>query len=257
MLNYLYGVIAGSYGNIVYWSTGCCSNGYTQVTGTSSVDISSAAATMNANCSGGTVSNTQTGNYVDTSNIPSVTCSAPEITTFWATGCCSTNNLQVTGTSTSSSAAAITARDGNCPGGSISNGQTGSYTGASNVPAVNCAPPPPTCTPVCGAWSYTYGAWSGWSACSGGTQTRTRTVTGTRTCTASNCSTYTETSSSTETESQSCGTTWYCSYVFNNGFEEWEYGQFTSSIDQTGTAGCSSKTACSTAGYPAYPSPPC
>ena len=118
-------------------------------------------------------------------------------------------------------------------------------------------PPPPTCTPVCGAWSYTYGDWSGWSACTGGTQTRTRTVTGTRTCTASNCSTYTETSSSTETESQSCGTTWYCSYVFNNGFEEWEYGQFTSSIDQTGTVGCSSKTACSTAGYPAYPSPPC
>ena len=64
--------------------------------------------------------------------------------------------------------------------------------------------PPPTCTPTCGSWSYTYGDWSAWSTCSGGTQSRSRTVSGTRTCTASNCSTYTETSSSTETQSQSC-----------------------------------------------------
>lgn len=119
-------------------------------------------------------------------------------------------------------------------------------------------PPAPGCTPSCGAYSYTYGAWSAWSACSSGTQTRTRTVTGTRTCTAADCSTYTETTTSTETESQACSTvTWYCSYVFNNGFEEWEYGRFTSSIDQSGINGCSSSVSCSTSGYPGYPSPPC
>ena len=119
-------------------------------------------------------------------------------------------------------------------------------------------PPPPTCTPVCGAWSYTYGSWSGWSACSGGTQTRTRTVSGTRTCTASNCSTYTETSSTTETESQSC-TVWYCS--------SWEYGsgypnygsksQYTSATDQSTDIACAVSIRCSTTGYPAYETPSC
>lgn len=68
----------------------------------------------------------------------------------------------------------------------------------------------PSCTPSCGAWSYTYGAWSAYSACSGGTQSRTRTVTGTRTCQASDCSYYNETSSTTETETQSCGATPCC-----------------------------------------------
>ena len=82
-------------------------------------------------------------------------------------------------------------------------------------------PPPPTCTPTCGACSYTYGDWSAWSTCVSGTQTRTRTVTCTQICTASDCSTYTQTSTSTETESQSCSsppptTTWYCT-TFNGG----------------------------------------
>lgn len=112
-------------------------------------------------------------------------------------------------------------------------------------------PPPPTCTPTCGAWSYTYGEWSGYSPCVGGTQSRTRTVTGTRICTASNCSTYTETSSTTETESQACGTTttWYCRT--NTG------STFTSTTDQTGGEPCVSWTVCSTTSYPSTPQVPC
>ena len=98
----------------------------------------------------------------------------------------------------------------------------------------------PTCTPTCGSWSYTYGSWSSWSACSGGTQTRTRTVSGSRTCTASDCSTYTETSSTTETESQSCTptTTWYCTTIGG--------GHYTSSTDDSSI--CS--VYCSTTGFP-------
>ena len=113
-------------------------------------------------------------------------------------------------------------------------------------------PPPPTCTPTCGAWSYTYSDWSGWSPCVGGTQSRTRTVTGTRTCTASNCSTYTETSSTTESQSQSCGTTttWYCTR--SNG------QMFTSTTDQSSVDPCVSAVTCSTSlPYPSTPQVPC
>jgi hypothetical protein len=252
MLNYLYGVISGAYGNIVYWSTGCCSTNNTQVTATSSVNVSAATTAMNALCAD-SITNTQTGNYVGTSNIPSISCVPPTVTTYWSTGCCSSNNLQVTGTSTSNSSAATTAMNNNCSGGTVSNIQTGSYTSTSNIPSVNCAPPPPTCTPVCGAWSYTYGTWSGWSSCAGGTQTRTRTVTGTRTCTASNCSTYTETSSSTETESQSCGTVWYCTTSYYTGGSS----NFTSSSDVSATVDCNYVTNCSLTGYPGQANVPC
>lgn len=114
-------------------------------------------------------------------------------------------------------------------------------------------PPPPTCTPTCGAWSYTYGEWSAYSACVDSLQSRTRTVSGTRTCTASDCSTYTETSSSTETETQACtppsSTTWYCTTDTGS--------QFTSSSDQSGGVACVSYTACSTSGYPSTPNIPC
>ena len=108
-------------------------------------------------------------------------------------------------------------------------------------------PPPPTCTPTCGAWSYTYGSWSGWSVCSGGSQTRTRTVSGTRTCTASDCSTYTETSSTTETETQSCSTgpTWYCTTSYGS--------RYTSDSDQSTVVPCSYTVTCSTGGYPSTP----
>jgi len=125
-----------------------------------------------------------------------------------------------------------------------------SYTVAAAPPPVT-PPLPPTCTPTCGGWSYTYGDWSGYSPCSGGTQSRTRTVTGTRTCTASDCSTYTETSSTTQTESQSCGVseTWYC--TTNTG------GHFVSSSDVSGGEPCVSYTVCSTGGYPGTPQVPC
>ncbi len=89
----------------------------------------------------------------------------------------------------------------------------------SSNPVTPTAPPPffppffpffpffpdfPTCTAGCGSWSYTYGAFSAWSTCSGGTQSRSRTITATRTCTNTNCSTYTETETSTDTQTQSC-----------------------------------------------------
>jgi hypothetical protein len=113
-------------------------------------------------------------------------------------------------------------------------------------------PPPPTCTPTCGAWSYTYGEWSAYSACVDSIQTRTRTVSGTRTCTASDCSTYTETSSTTETESQACSSppppvTWYCTTAYG--------GRYTSSTDVSFTGECEVTVACSTSGYPS--NPPC
>jgi uncharacterized protein (TIGR02145 family) len=60
------------------------------------------------------------------------------------------------------------------------------------------------CTPSCDTWSYTYTAWSAWSTCVEGLQSRTRTKNGSRTCTLEDCSTNIETSSTVETESQSC-----------------------------------------------------
>jgi hypothetical protein len=119
-------------------------------------------------------------------------------------------------------------------------------------------PPPPTCTPTCGAWSYTYGEWSAYSECVNNTQSRTRTVNGTRTCQASDCSIYTETSTSTETESQACTsppptTTWYCTY--NSIFAG--IGNYTSTSDQSGTTECVQATSCSTSGYPSAPAIPC
>ena len=60
------------------------------------------------------------------------------------------------------------------------------------------------CTPSCGAWSYTYTAWSAWDTCAAGTQSRTRTANGTRTCILADCSTNIETSSNIESESQAC-----------------------------------------------------
>ena len=113
-------------------------------------------------------------------------------------------------------------------------------------------PPPPTCTPACGACSYTYGEWSAWSTCVSGTQTRTRTVTCTQICTASDCSTYTQTSTSTETESQACETpppptTWYCTTAFGSNY--------TSTSDVSFTGECNVTVACSTSGYPSPP--PC
>ena len=62
----------------------------------------------------------------------------------------------------------------------------------------------PACPVSYTDWSYTYGAWSAYSACVGGTQTRTRSVSGTRTRTNSDCSQTIETSTTTETESQGC-----------------------------------------------------
>ena len=62
----------------------------------------------------------------------------------------------------------------------------------------------PVCTPSCGAWSYTYTAWSAWDTCAAGTQSRTRTANGTRTCILADCSTNIETSSNIESESQAC-----------------------------------------------------
>jgi hypothetical protein len=110
-------------------------------------------------------------------------------------------------------------------------------------------PPPPTCTPTCGACSYTYGDWSAWSTCVDGTQTRTRTVTCTQVCTASDCSTYTQTSTTTETESQACAptVTWYCTTAFGSNY--------TSSTDVSFTGECNETVACSTSGYPSPP--PC
>lgn len=126
-------------------------------------------------------------------------------------------------------------------------------TPAPPTPPPPVPPTPPSCTPSCGAWSYTYGAWSAYSECSNGTQTRTRTVTGTRTCTASDCSTYTETSTSTETESQSCSTvTWYCSATTYGGSQY----RYTSSTDDSVTTPCVHAISCSTGGYPGYPGDP-
>lgn len=143
---------------------------------------------------------------------------------------------------------------------SLSNGTAYTFTVVANTPygvssdassASNSVTPVLTCTPSCGSWSYTYGSWSGWSTCSGGTQSRTRTVSGTRTCTASDCSTYTETSSSTESESQSCAPTWYCSSTTYEG-GSYSYSQYTTSSDQT-ICSVTFSISCSTSGYPGYP----
>ena len=121
-------------------------------------------------------------------------------------------------------------------------------------------PPPPTCTPTCGAWSYTYGDWSAYSSCVNNVQTRTRTVTGTRTCTASDCSTYTESSSSTESESQACSSpppaeTWYCSVTESEGGNTTQY-QYTTTSNAT-ICSATFAISCSTSGYPGYPTLPC
>jgi hypothetical protein len=78
-----------------------------------------------------------------------------------------------------------------------------------SAPVTPVAPPPffppffpffpffpnfPACPVSYTAWSVTLGEWSAYSACSGGTQTRTRSVSGTRTRTNSDCSQTTETS---------------------------------------------------------------
>jgi hypothetical protein len=66
-------------------------------------------------------------------------------------------------------------------------------------------PSNPTCTAADGTKTYTYGEWSAWSACSGGTQTSTRTVSWSFTRTYADCTT--ETISGTdndESRSQNC-----------------------------------------------------
>ena len=71
----------------VYWSTGCCSGtpNNTQVTGTSTVNLSNAQDNMEAACQGipGTISNIQTGSYPfgGTSNIPTIPCTTTTTTT--------------------------------------------------------------------------------------------------------------------------------------------------------------------------------
>lgn len=64
----------------------------------------------------------------------------------------------------------------------------------------NYVAPPPTCTPQ---WIFSYyGAWSDWSTCSGGTQSRSRAVYGYYQY--SDCSTSGTQQYDTQTESQSC-----------------------------------------------------
>jgi hypothetical protein len=56
---------------LTYWYTGCCSG--SQVTGTSTSGFTAAFNNMNAQC-GTTVTNQQSGTYVGTPNIPSISC---------------------------------------------------------------------------------------------------------------------------------------------------------------------------------------
>jgi hypothetical protein len=70
---------------------------------------------------------------------PTTTTAAPSIV-YWATGCCSTSNSQVTGTSGIDLSRAQDNMEGACPTGTVTNIQTGSYTGASNIPTLNCTP---------------------------------------------------------------------------------------------------------------------
>jgi hypothetical protein len=65
-----------------YWYTGCCSTTGLQVTGSSTNDFGTAFVNMNNQCSGGTVTDTSSGNY---GTIPTKSCTTTSTTTTTTT----------------------------------------------------------------------------------------------------------------------------------------------------------------------------
>jgi hypothetical protein len=77
---------------------------------------------------------------------------APQLT-YWYTGCCS--GTQVTSTSTVGFTEAFNAMTAQC-GTTVTNQQSGTYTGTSNVPSISCPVTPTAPTPVAPTASTTY-----------------------------------------------------------------------------------------------------
>jgi hypothetical protein len=80
------------------------------------------------------VENGASGASCTVSTTPTTTTTAVP-TTYWYTGCCS--GTQVTGTSTSSFGTALTNMTNQC-GSTVTNQQSGTYAGTSNVPTITC-----------------------------------------------------------------------------------------------------------------------
>lgn len=108
---------------LVYWYTGCCSG--TQVTGTSTVGFTEAFNAMNAQC-GTTVTNQQSGTYIGTPNIPTISCSTTTTTTTTTTAApinfrqCTSFDVSIGCFSTSCCVIASCASGASCPSSNCS-----------------------------------------------------------------------------------------------------------------------------------------
>jgi hypothetical protein len=146
-------------------------------------------------------------------------------TYYWATGCCDgvTSSTQVSATSTVSTSSAQSQLTGQCSG-TLRGVQTGSYSGASNIPSLTCC--------------INYDSGYQWVTCNG-----------------SSVYLPTTTNSCTGGVMYTCpSSVWYCSTrYYNTGLPNEQYVSYT---DDTGSYCSDSNTVCSQTGYPPYPSRP-